>query len=199
MKEYELSFINDKTLLSSWSIYDFREYKYFKDGYFGEDISLVGDPGKGAIMSPSYNTMAIMNDSPCKEECWNFIKTFFTDEYQNDMYELPVTTAAFEKKLDEAMEEPYYTNSNGEKVPDPDGSTMNIGGEEKKITPLTKEERDYLYDYVKNSYVMSDYIPEGVHEIIQEEIDAYFKGEQSAQEAADMIQNRASILVSEQS
>ena len=199
LKERDLAYLNDKALLNSWYMYDMHEYNTYKEGYFGEDISLVGYPGKGAIMSASYNTMAIMNDSPSKDECWNFIKNFFTEEYQENMYELPVTTAAFEKKLDESMDEPFYINEKGEKEYYPNGNTMEIGGIEKKITPLTKEERDYIYDYVKNSTVLNDYVPEGVQDIIQEEIDAYFAGEQSAKEAADMIQNRTSILVSEQS
>ena len=37
------------------------------------------------------------------------------------------------------------------------------------------------------------------YDIINEESTAYFKGEKTAQEAADIIQNRISILVSEQS
>ena len=35
--------------------------------------------------------------------------------------------------------------------------------------------------------------------IITEEVNAYFAGEKTAEEAADMIQNRVSLLISEQS
>ena len=56
-----------------------------------------------------------------------------------------------------------------------------------------------LVDYVKGAETVSGGYSAEVFKIIDEETKAYFAGEKTAQEAADMIQSRVSIYVSEQS
>lgn len=190
--------LNDKALLDSVYISSLRDYAVAKVGTFGDDITLVGIPssdGQGATISVS-NSFAILNDSGCKEAAWEFIKTFFSEEYQNSLYNLPVIEKYFDIKADECMEKPYYLNEDGEK--EYYDNTWFIGDHEVNVPPLTQEERDYIADYVKNATKIQDVYGGDVFEICDEEIQAYFKGEKSAEDAAKMIQNRVSILISEQ-
>ena len=76
---------------------------------------------------------------------------------------------------------------------------INIGGKDIKIDPLSKEERDYVANYIKSASTVRNSFSRDIEEIIMEEVKAFYADEKSAQEAADMIQSRASILVSEQS
>jgi len=203
-REMELAYRNDKVLIFDWDIYDVHEYNTLKDGHFGEDISLVGYPsedGNGGAVIDGINSMMIMNDSPVKDECWKFIKGFFqkqeTEHGYSYSYGLPALVSDFEKVMDESMEKWYYTEDDGTKVYV--DNEINIGGKDIKIDPLSKEERDYVSNYIKSASTVRNSFSRDIEEIIMEEVKAFYADEKSAQEAADMIQSRASILVSEQS
>lgn len=203
-REMELAYRNDKILIFDWDIYDVHEYNTLKDGHFGEDISLVGYPsedGNGGAVIDGINNMMIMNDSPVKDECWKFIKGFFqkqeTEHGYSYSYGLPALVSDFDKVMDESMEKWYYTDDDGTKVYV--DNERNIGGKDIKIDPPSKEERDYVANYIKSASTVRNSFSRDIEEIIMEEVKAFYADEKSAQEAADMIQSRASLLVSEQS
>lgn len=194
--------LNDKALLSEIYFYDsLREYAREAQGKFGgEDVTLIGAPcedGNGGTMTLD-RSFAILSSSPNKDVCWDFIKQFFTEDSYDEMtYGLPTLKSQFDKMAEESMEKPYYTDEEtGKKVEYDD--TYYIGEKEIKVKPLTKEEKDYLVDYIMNVDVVGADYSQDVEEIISEETQAFFKGEKTAEETADMIQNRVSILVSEQ-
>lgn len=200
-RDQEMKFRNDTALVAELDVSDFRRYKEVRDGQFGEDITLVGVPssdGVGAKLR-SWENFAILANSQYQDECWEFISKFFEEDFQreNYSYEVPALTKVFEEISKESMEKPYYLDENDKKVEYDD--TYYIGDQEIKIDPLTQEEYDYLVDYIKSATRMNSDYPSDVYMIIYEEVMSYFNGETSAQSAADMIQNRVSILVSEQS
>lgn len=191
---------DDKCLLSSLYLNDFRSYARIKQAEFGEDFSFVGAPssnGSGSSISLNAN-FAILESSPSKEACWNLISGFFSDDYYSkNNWDFPVRVSAFEKMADEAMSRPYWTDENGKKKEYDD--TYYIGDKEYVIKPLTQEERDYLVDFIKSVSTISGGYSLDIMQIIEEESQAFFNGEKTAEETAKMIQSRASILVSEQS
>lgn len=200
-KEDQLKYINDKAMLYTWDLCDLKGYNELKKVIFNEDISLVGFPtsgnGNGGVVQAT-NYYSILKDSPAKEECWKFLKTFFNEEAQNeDLYgAFPSLISAFEKKADDSTKKDYYIDDKGKKE-EYDRSSY-VGDKEIIIPPLTEEEKNSLIDYVKNiDYIMSD-LPIDIYNILKEETKAYFAGEKTAQAAAEMIQSRASILLSEQ-
>lgn len=198
--EQENAARNDKCLISETYLSDFRSYARIKQVDFGEDISLVGKPsedGNGSSISTNTN-FAILESSPSKDICWQLISGFFSEDYysQNN-WVLPARVSAFEKKADEAMSRPYWIDENGKKQEYDD--TYYIGNKEYTIKPLTKEERDYIVDFIKSVTTIQNNYSLDIIMIINEESKAFFNGEKTAEETAKMIQNRASILVSEQS
>ncbi|MDE5771399.1 MAG: extracellular solute-binding protein [Ruminococcus sp.] len=202
--EKEVLCLNDKALLDSVYLSDFKEYGTEKTVYFNDDITLVGvpsDDGNGAVISFG-NSMAILESSPSKDVCWEFMKQFFKDEYfESEMYHygngLPSLTSAFEKKADDSMEKSYYLDEDGNKVEY--DNTYWVNGHEINVKPLTKEERDFVVDYIKNTTKPATEVSDDVREIIVEEVTKYFKGEADSQQAIDKIQSRVGILLSEQS
>lgn len=199
-KEYFLR--DEKALLNTFSLSDIREYNTQKYADFGEDITLAGFPstdGKGAELYIDKG-FAIMKDSTSKDVCWELIRSFFTEEHQSNIatWEIPASKAAFEKKLEEAKSDPYYFDENGKKVSYPNIYYLN--NEEISIPNLTDEDVDMIRDYIYNSTsTAATYYGDDIYNIVYEEVSAYFKGERSAKDAADIIQNRVSIMVSEQS
>lgn len=200
-EETEVALRNDKALLADIYIGNPRSYARAVQGEIGDAVTLVGNPsnnGTGAMIYPS-TAYAIMENSDCKDICWDFIKEVFSEENQSyqDIYDIPALRSAFDKMLDDSMEPPYYLDENGKKVEYED--THYIGGKEIKINPLTQKERDLLEDYITNAKPAVFYYNEEVTNIITEETEAYFAGDKTAEQTAEIIQNRVSILISEQS
>lgn len=200
--EQETMILNDKALLGDVGFYDFTGYSQARSLTFGEDITLVGTPsnnGKGALLSMS-NAMAVMDSSPFKDVCWEFIKTFFTEDYQTDdrySFGLPSLVSAFDKKAEDSMHKPYYIDEDGKKVEYE--NTYYINDKEITIDPLTKEEKDFVVDYIKKADKMYSGYTDEIREIIVEEVTKYFKGEATSQQTIDKLQSRVGILISEQS
>ncbi|MBQ1518895.1 MAG: extracellular solute-binding protein [Ruminococcus sp.] len=197
----DLKYKDDKALIYNLYLSDFRDYKYTKQGIFNDDITLVGLPtsdGTGAKISFS-NSLSILESSDAKDECWNFIKEFFKEDYYSgdNNYGFPSLTKFFEEKAENAMKKRTYTDENGKEHEIDD--TTYINGKEIKIDPLTEDERDYIVDYVRNAGAPGNSISEEVFEIISDSIDSYFKNEKSADEVIELINSKVSILLSEQS
>lgn len=200
-EEQDVACRNDKALIETTYFYSGREYTRMKYVTFDDDICLVGMPsndGCGAVLHTDM-CFSIMEKSNNKDAAWEFISTFFNEDYQSsdNMYSFPALKSAFETELDECMENPYYVDSDGKKQEYDDAYWVN--GESITIPNLTQQERDDFEKYLLSAKsVVSDYYFSGISDIIQEESEAFFNGERSAQEAADIMQNRLSILVSEQ-
>lgn len=197
----ETAIANDKALLSDMTIYNMRDYNRQLHVTFNEEVSFVGIPdasGNGAMLQTN-NNCAIMANSENKEVCWKFISQFFDEDYQTSdrFYAIPALKSAFETRLDETMKNPYYIDSDGKKHEYDD--TYYINDEEVKVPNLTQEERDFLEEYILGAECQLVEFSNDITNIIFEEVNVYFEGERSAQETAELIQNRVSILVSEQS
>lgn len=194
---------NDKALTMSVYLSSPREYIDKRYGTFGEEISLIGYPsvsGNGALLHFD-DTYAIFESSPYKEVCWDFITTLFEGDANENAYRyrFPVIKEQFEKYLDEGMEDPYYYDNNGKKQTYKNTVYISDSQPSVEVPNLTKEERDMLEEYVLSATYVKSY-NDSIRDIVSEEATAFFHGERSsAQETADMIQSRVSILVSEQS
>ena len=62
---------------------------------------------------------------------------------------------------------------------------------------MTEQEKEVVLDLLKNTTTFMRY-DSSLSDIINEEIQPFFKGEKSAADAAKMIQSRATIYVNEQ-
>lgn len=199
--EQETKCMNDKALLGEVSIYELTQYAEAKHVTFNEDITLVGIPSvdaKGGRIVIN-NTMAILESSPSKDACWEFIKEFFkedTDERNSRNFTLPSLVSAFNKKAEESMSKPYYIDENGKKVEY--DNTYYVNDREVTIPPLTKEEKDFIVDYIKKTDKVYRGYSQEVIDVVTEEVTKYFKGECTSQQAIDKIQSRVDIMINEQ-
>ena len=198
-QEMEAQYRNGKTLLSIQYLSGFRDYNYAKQGVFGEDITLVGfpvDEGQGAGLSFSIS-MAISALSEHQDIAWEFVKTFFTEEYQDALeYDFPTKISSLKKLEEKAWEKPFFIDEDGNKHEYDDYFYVN--GLEIPVEPMTAEETAVLVDYLKSLDKLCIY-DETLYNIIEEEAAGYFEGQKSAKEVADIIQSRAKIYVNENS
>ena len=195
--EMEVQYREEKTLLSMLNLASFRDYQYMKQGNFGEDITLIGFPTENGLGAGfSFNIrFAISALSENREVAWEFIKYFFSEEYQDDIeYEFPIRLSSLDKAEERAWERPYFEDENGNREEYDD--TYMVNGAEIKMTPLTKEETGLVKEYLgKITNVAS--INEDIYNIIVEETESFFNGQKSAAEVAEIIQSRVKIYVNE--
>ena len=71
-------------------------------------------------------------------------------------------------------------------------------GKQVKKNPLTQEEAKEFYDYVVSIDTMYE-AETDIKNIINEEASAFFSGQKTAEEVAEIIQNRVNVYINENS
>lgn len=194
---YESQFRDERTILCETYISRIANLNYIMNGYFGEDVSFIGFPtdnGQGGVVYAN-EAYCISSKSAHPDVAWEFLRYYLTDEYQKSLdYGLPIKKDVFEEKAKEAMQRPYWLDENGEKVEYDDYFYMN--GEEIILEPMTQAQVDEVVNYI---YTVDKvyYYNTAVMDIINEEMDAFYTGQKSAEEVAGIIQNRVQLYVDE--
>lgn len=95
--------------------------------------------------------------------------------------------------------EPYYSGATNDKgVHEQPKTTFGFGGNfTVYVYAMTEQEKEVILDLFKKTTAFMRY-DSSLSDIINEEIQPFFKGEKSAADAAKMIQSRATIYVNEQ-
>lgn len=195
---------NDTALISTLYIKSFRDINVQNQSIFGDDMTFVGFPTEsknGSVMTLS-NQFAIMEDSQVKDGAWSFIRTFFSeDKYYGNINGIPVTEKGFEIAMAEALEPPYYIDgTSNQKVPMKETGYNFTNGLSTEITPMTEAEQAKYAAFVRSiTKAVSGNYDSSINSIVNEETSRYFAGACTAEECAEMIQNRVSIMLSEQS
>lgn len=194
----ENQYRNEKTLLMPLYIYAIRDVNYYIYGEFGEDVSFVGFPNEsknGSVINIP-ESYAISAQSKDIDGAWEFVRYYLTDEYQSsdEMYQMPVSKEAFAEKAKAATERPFYWDENGEKVEYDD--YVYINGESIILPPMSQEKVDEVVAFIE-SVDRASYFNQDIINIIQEDVAPFFAGQKTAQEVADIIQNRVQIIVND--
>ena len=104
--------------------------------------------------------------------------------------------------MESALEKPYYIDATCENIKVyMDGTTTDFySGERINVTPMTTDEQEKYEQFVRSiTRISSGNTELSISRIIDEETAYFFAGDHSAEQCADMIQNRVSIMLSEQS
>lgn len=181
---------------------------------FGGDRTLVGYPssdGSGAYFTSAAMSYSISaKSSPEKQQAaWQFIRTFFTKEKQlEDVIESytypelygdePVWSSEFGLCMNNEAFDEMARNVTSEKYRQPEGYYVDKGEPYEPSFP-TIEDVEELKRYIETVNRWEERLDDFLWEIINEEVLAYFAGENSLDQTVDLIQNRAQIWVSEQS
>lgn len=203
VNEQIYAFRNDKYLLTNAFINSYYDFKIYEQVYGGESCTFIGCPsdnGNGTYCSSS-NGYSIMANSQNIDGAWEFLKYYlFEEENQNFL-----GFSGLESKLSAELEDnkTLHTSENPEtgEQENTDLYTMFDPNSSEPITielePFSNEKAaeysELVHNAVKNSYADD----EKIRNILTEELTYYFEGERSAEETADIIQNRVSLYLSE--
>lgn len=176
------------------------------DSMFGGQASMVGFPTNHGVgnMIAVISGLAISSKCRNKDAAWEFVRTYLTEDFQEDDYYIPSNVSVFNERLKEAMTPKYETDANGnyrldengERIPVCIGSTFD-GLNEIKIYSLSEAQGEMLKKAIADSTRMLNY-DESINKIVLEGAQAFFAGQKTAEEAAKLIQSKASIYVNEQ-
>ena len=188
-----------KAILYLLDVNSMDEYVFAKEGYFGGDVVYNGLPGisGGTSYIEPATQLAMSSNCKYKDVAWEFMRYFLTDEYQDNIeFYMPVSQKAFNAVLEKAQENPFYIDENGEKHEM--SSYMSMDDIEVEIKAISAAEAKQFEDLVKSTTV-SYQGDEAICSIISEEAEAFYAGQKSVEEVADIIQSRVSIYISENS
>ncbi|MCD8325914.1 MAG: hypothetical protein LUC90_04270 [Lachnospiraceae bacterium] len=161
----------------------------------------AGFPGESGVSSLiiSCGSFAISSSGNVKG-AWEFVKMFLSEEEQmpdDDLlfsYGIPVLKAAVKEVTDRMTQLDYHT-VDGEKVYY--AYETSVGGVVMEIEPASQEQAGRWYEYLCSVNRRLSWNYEDVMSIVLEETGAYFAGQKSAEDVAQIIQSRVSIMLSE--
>lgn len=174
------------------NFYDLSSYglvKYLMGG--GDDLTLVGYPsdnGKGGRITPA-SLISINEKCEDKQGAWEFVKFYILESNEipepdsigySNINGIPSLTESFEKAMDIEMTAKH--SASGMEYP-----------------AYNQEERNMIADYIKSCDSVGTVLDDDIVSICDEEAGLYFAGGQSAEDTAEHIQNRVSVLISERS
>lgn len=202
--EMSRSLMDEQELISQLELYGDRDLMYEKADFGDDDIELVGYPtsnGKGGKLRLDYE-FSISANSSVKEGAWEFIKMLLNEaSYSNaDAGKSGAISCGYSVILDEFNKQVDAMSTTTSF--DDEGNLTEVTSFESQgrmINCLTKEELDHLKRYILSCDTLLNSLDNDAYAVCYEEADEYFKGGKTAEEAAQMMQNRISILVSEKS
>lgn len=163
---------------------------------FGETPTYIGypfDSGCGNMAEITNLAIGISAASKNKEEAWRFLRSLLDSEFQDNIKRgLPVRVSSLEQKLEDAMRAEY--DANGEKVVK---DFFRFEGEEPvNIYEISTEDAETLKSIISKIEFNST-VDRNLYTILQEEVEYLFNDGRNVDDVADIIQNRASVYISE--
>jgi len=183
-------YASDKALFCTTWIYDIEAYIGMKQGIFNDDIELVGFPNAGGdngalICTTSF---AVNSNTEHKDVIYDFIKTLFGTSVNNYFGGFSSVKPEFEAQLQEGTME-----KEGD-----DAYIFDAEFKRVKKKPLSQEEVQKIHDYILS--IDKEYIYDNkIMEIVIEEASAFYSGQKTAEEVAEIIQNRVNVYINENS
>ena len=178
--------------------------------YLGGEITYIGYPsshGSGNMFSfeeePAY---AINSNSTHKDAAWQFLRTFFTADYQTRLVCLPTRVDVFEAKAADAVTVKYRKNDEGKYELDANGEKIplaryllwnNETNRPEEVYAASEEQVEKARQLVLTTTKAANYNAD-IISIVEEQAAPYFAGQKSAEEVARLVQSKANIYVNEQ-
>jgi len=177
-----------RQIIAATGFYDFDDY-LMNRAIFGGEIVFKGLPSENRNGNSLTTGTAFAITEKCKDPdaAWAFLRSFLKEEWQkeNIWYGIPVNKNVFEKMLSDAMDETR-------------GGASSIDGFLVEMEPLTQEDVNSIMALI-NSVTGTVGQDDALWNIISESAADFFNGSSTAQNAARIIQNRASTYISERS
>lgn len=172
--EYEPHYVSFEGITSFYHVAQFRDY-------YGEDLEFLGFPCESGEFHAIFPESRIAISYTCQDKvgAWKFIRTLLTDQQESCMF-FPIKREAFDSAANSVI---------AGKTNDWSSSYANIKVEESDVALVRSLMERAHYPYSTNVTIQ---------EIVLDELEKYFEGQESAQEAARFMERRVTIYLGEQ-
>ena len=207
-KSTPLKIQSGEVLLNMTGVYQLESIQE-NEAIFGEPVTYIGYPtadGSCGTYIQASELYAIASKSSNKDGAWAFIENYLNQPV-SDMYSygLPASKSALDDLVEKATNVTYMTDENGEQVLDENGnpvpedgtSSISYGDWEYTYHVPTTEEVDTLKMLISKAKPAGTSGNDEITNIITEEAEAFFKGQKSAADVANVIQSRVQVYVNE--
>ncbi|KAJ50556.1 ABC-type glycerol-3-phosphate transport system substrate-binding protein [Clostridium tetanomorphum] len=147
----------------------------FSNVILGDKFNLLNLPSQGSSFT-SNSTFSINKHSKYKDECWEFIKFLISEDIQagDSASGIPINNVALERVQKEIIEMT----------------------KDRKPYNLTQDDVNIFNKFISN-LSNGDNENSQVQEIVGTETDKFISGQQTAEQAAKIIQNKVSTMINE--
>lgn len=204
--QYQLKYYNSDKFIGSkiqdrdvllwiFGLSDVSDYLLNKEMFEG-DINYIGYPtDSGTTLHGLSNIYeyGIRSNSESKKGAWAFIEYMISKQKANNsIYSaFPTMKSALEEMFNESMEKNTSLDSSGSPYEVPKFTFYDYA-----IYPATQEDIEEIKYLIDNATFISD-TGTFIESIIFEETELFFNGNKSAEETADVIQNRVQLYLNE--
>lgn len=194
----EITLIRNKKLLMKQEYMDSIDTYMCDKAIFGETITAKGYPtekGNGVVASNNGSLLAISSKSKAKDIAWEFIRQMYLPLGEDAFpYGFPIRQDDLDTVFENSKKVETYTDEDGnEQIAENAWSFDDI---ELKVGVPTDEDINVIKELIFKIDTKPS-LDEDIYNIISEEATAYFEGQKSAKDVADVIQSRVSIYVKE--
>ncbi len=172
-----------------------------------EPSTVIGYPsadGTPITVISGGDTYAIATRSDNKEGAWEFMESVLAEEnMRKSYYSFSTRVTLLEEMFAKAMEKEYEKDEAGNVLYDEAGEpiekikyTWGYGDWTAEIYAATEEEINELWQMIANVHLEGGR-SQTIINIVTEEAGAYFSGQKTAEEVAEIIQSRVEIYVNE--
>ena len=193
LAEIDNSYADDKGIYYRVLFSDMNEYARLKQLVFNDDIEIVGFPNNSRenIAAVNGEIYAVNSNTAHKDIALEFVKNLILSDKEESYSGFSTVKSKFEEELQEATKE---------KSDDDESAQLwnQVNHEMVKMKPLSQEEVSKFYDYTVSINSL-DCMDTEITNIIAEEASAFYCGQKTAEEVADIIQNRVTVYINENS
>lgn len=191
---YETMYADESALLLISYLTDYGDIYSLEHDNFGESVTAVGFPcDEGSGSTFEVDTGFAISSAKNKEGAWRFVRTLLLPDYQDYTDNFSVRNDSQEKKAREAM------TADPERIRNPltlMGHMMLSSSSNEDIGEPSGKDIEKVNALISSANSIHKYNTT-VTDIISEEASRYFAGAVSAKEAAEAIQGRVQIYLSE--
>mgnify|MGYP000879084269 CR=1 FL=1 len=188
------------SILCGWNqLSSFDGYKELSDQGLTNSVGFPSD-GDPCVFVGSVIRFGICGGTGRESAAWEFIKTTLSADYQKIVPWLPLLKSELSVRAQEAEKEIPPTVTDAFANPADAAAGTNMGTVSVTLPPvkgLTEEEIRDMEAVLDQASTFSGNTNVEIWVIIYDEVDAYFSGQKTAEEVAEIIQNRVSIYLAE--
>ena len=180
------------------SLKDLQSYAYLSKERNGHTVAFTGVPSLCGMGMAAQGQLSMAVTTSCADPnlAWEFIRSFLTEESQEDLSfntdTLPVNKAAFKNNCKTEIE------VNNKQLEDAKGSKAAAADPDflDRYVELSEAQADAMAELI-SGVTSSQSWDNDIMNIVMEETAGYFAGQRSVDDVCSIIQNRATLVVQE--